>query len=200
MTTTVCRMLVLGMVATIALAVDNRAQLAAQESSSGRFRAEAAEALPPPERPATEHPETEHREASTRRPQSVNVGRPYLGITFDPQYADAAVASAVVPGGPADQAGIQPGDSIDAINDRRPVSSYRDAYAIVDACDRAKSLTSTIRGTFAVARKLFSAVTRHRTPVLRILLTTMSTAPIRSDPPHSKSKTVQNAKHENARC
>jgi membrane-associated protease RseP (regulator of RpoE activity) len=131
MTTTVCRMLVLSMVATIALAVDNRAQLAAQEYSRGRFRAEAAEALPPPERPETERPETERREVSTRRPQSVNAGRPYLGITFDPQYAGAVVASAVVPGGPADQAGIQPGDTIEAINDRR-VSSYRDAAAIVD--------------------------------------------------------------------
>ncbi len=89
------------------------------------------ETLPPPARPETERPETERREASTRRPQSVNVGRPFLGITFDPQYADAAVARAVVPGGPADQAGIQPGDTIDAINDRR-VSSYRDASAIVD--------------------------------------------------------------------
>jgi hypothetical protein len=137
MTATVCRKLDLAIVATIALSLDSGAQLVAQESSRGRFSAEAAEALPPPERPETERPETERPpterpENSTRGQATVNAGRPYLGITFDPQYADAAVARSVVPGGPADQAGIQPGDTIDAINDQ-PVSSYRDAYAIVDA-------------------------------------------------------------------
>jgi len=60
-----------------------------------------------------------------------NAGRPYLGITFDTQYTDAAVAHSVVPGGPADQAGIQAGDTIDAINDNS-VASYRDAYAVVE--------------------------------------------------------------------
>jgi hypothetical protein len=124
----------LGIAATIALALDNGTQLLAQESSRGRFRTEAAETLPPPARPETERPENENSASGPAlvnpNGAAANRGRPYLGITFDPDYTDAAVARSVVPGGPADQAGIQPGDNIEAINDE-PISSYRDAFAIV---------------------------------------------------------------------
>ncbi|HEX2476809.1 MAG TPA: PDZ domain-containing protein [Lacipirellulaceae bacterium] len=144
MITNICRMSALSIVASFGFTLNDQAQLMAQESSRGRFRAEATESLPPPERPETARPETARPE--TARPETsasgpalvnpnrarANPRRPYLGITFDPEYTDAAVARSVVPGGPADQAGIQPGDTIDAINDQT-VSSYRDAYAIVQA-------------------------------------------------------------------
>jgi hypothetical protein len=144
MTTTFCRMSALGIVATIAFTLDNRSQVLAQETPRRRFDAQAESRLPPPQRPDTERPETARPE--TERPETsasgpalvnpngapANPGRPYLGITFDPEFADAAVVHSVVPRGPADHAGIQPGDTIDAINDQT-VSSYRDAYVIVDA-------------------------------------------------------------------
>jgi hypothetical protein len=144
MSTTICRMLGLSIVATIAFTLDDQTQALAQEAPRRRFDGQAETRLPPPERPQTgrlepEFPEVRRTETSAIGPALINPdgatansGRPYLGITFDPEYADEAVVRSVVPRGPAEHAGIQPGDTIDAINDRT-VSSYRDAYAIVDA-------------------------------------------------------------------
>jgi hypothetical protein len=144
MTTTICQMSALSIVATLAFTLDSRTQVLAQETPGRRFDAQAESTVPPPERPEIGRPENEfpnapRSETSASGPAlinpnrtSTNSGRPYLGITFDPEYADAAVVRSVVPGGPAEHAGIQPGDTIDAVNDES-VSSYRDAYAIVDA-------------------------------------------------------------------
>jgi hypothetical protein len=57
---------------------------------------------------------------------------PYLGVTLDPQLRNVAVAQVVAPGSPAEQAGLQPGDTIEAINGR-PVVSYQDVLDSVDA-------------------------------------------------------------------
>jgi hypothetical protein len=144
MTTTICRTSALSIVATIAFTLHHRTDALAQETPRSRFDAQADSRLPPPERPETARPETARSEtarseASASGPALVNPnratansGRPYLGITFDPEHADAAIVRSVVPRGPAEHAGIQPGDTIDAINDQT-VSSYRDAYTIVDA-------------------------------------------------------------------
>jgi membrane-associated protease RseP (regulator of RpoE activity) len=56
--------------------------------------------------------------------------RPFLGVAFDPQTRDAAIIASVVPGGPADQAGLQSGDTVVALNGE-PVRSHRDAIAVI---------------------------------------------------------------------
>jgi hypothetical protein len=88
-----------------------------------------SEQLPPPERPTASADGPALTDPS-RVERSIRTGRPYLGITFDTRYPDAAIADSIVPGSPAEQAGIEPGDTIEAINDYE-VSSYRDAFAIV---------------------------------------------------------------------
>lgn len=129
MSTAVNWMSVLSFFAAFALSADYEGH--AQEFPQRRFDGARSEPLPPPERPnsALDGPALVDPSGADR---SERTGRPYLGITFDPRYPDAAVAQSVVPGGPAAQAGIQPGDTIEAINDYA-VSSYRDAYAIVGA-------------------------------------------------------------------
>jgi hypothetical protein len=56
--------------------------------------------------------------------------RPYLGVAFDSRVRTAAIIAQVVPGGPAEQAGLQSGDEIVAINSE-PVRSHQDAISIV---------------------------------------------------------------------
>jgi PDZ domain len=117
-------------------------------SSAQEFNGANAEGelnLPPPVRPGDSAQVDAEQQLDSSAPQFDNAEQqfdntaqpldnaaPYLGITFDPAFPDSAVARFVAPDGPAAQAGIQPGDTIEAINDR-PVSSYRDAYEIVEA-------------------------------------------------------------------
>ncbi|HJQ79190.1 MAG TPA: PDZ domain-containing protein [Lacipirellulaceae bacterium] len=131
MPTTVNWMRVLSIVATLALSAEYERHVLGQELRERRFDGARSEQLPPPERPnaVADGPALISPSGADR---SQRTGRPYLGITFDPRYPDAAVARSVVPGGPAAQAGIQPGDTIETINDYS-VSSYRDAYAIMAA-------------------------------------------------------------------
>lgn len=83
-----------------------------------------AGALPPATAaPATQFPD---QPATYAAP----VGRPYLGITFDMRYPNAAVVKAVAPGGPAAQSGIRPGDAIHAIN-KRFVTTWQDVVDVV---------------------------------------------------------------------
>ncbi|HEY3395407.1 MAG TPA: PDZ domain-containing protein [Lacipirellulaceae bacterium] len=133
MPTTVIRMTVLSFTAVIALSAEYERRVLGQELRERRFDAARSEQLPPPERPNSVADGPALIDPS-RADRSESTGRPYLGITFDSRYPDAAVAQSVVPGGPAEQAGIQPGDTIEAINDRA-VSSYRDAYQIVGALE-----------------------------------------------------------------
>jgi membrane-associated protease RseP (regulator of RpoE activity) len=56
--------------------------------------------------------------------------RARLGITLDPRYR-AAVVRSVAPGSPAEHAGLQPGDTIEALNARR-VDSYQDVQQFID--------------------------------------------------------------------
>ena len=70
-------------------------------------------------------------EPARQQVQSIPSGRARLGITLDPQFRDPLVRS-VTPGGAADHAGLQPGDTIEALNGNR-VESYRDVLDFVDA-------------------------------------------------------------------
>jgi C-terminal processing protease CtpA/Prc len=63
-----------------------------------------------------------------RRP--MQAGGAYLGVVFDPQIRDAAVVRSVNPGSPAQEAGIQSGDIIVAMNGQE-VRSYPEAISVV---------------------------------------------------------------------
>jgi membrane-associated protease RseP (regulator of RpoE activity) len=65
---------------------------------------------------------------SPQRP--IQAGGAYLGVVFDPQARDAAVVSSVNPGSPAQEAGIQSGDIIVAMNGQE-VRSYPEAISMV---------------------------------------------------------------------
>jgi S1-C subfamily serine protease len=57
-------------------------------------------------------------------------GGAYLGITFDAQARDAAVVLGVNPGSPAQEAGLQPGDIILALNGQE-VRSYPEVITMI---------------------------------------------------------------------
>jgi membrane-associated protease RseP (regulator of RpoE activity) len=57
-------------------------------------------------------------------------GGAYLGVVFDPQNRDAAVVRTVRPGSAAEEAGIQPGDAIVALNGQE-VHSYADVVSTI---------------------------------------------------------------------
>jgi S1-C subfamily serine protease len=59
-------------------------------------------------------------------------GGAYLGVTFDTQYRDAVVIANVNPASPAQEAGLQPGDILVALNGRE-IRSYPEAISIVRA-------------------------------------------------------------------
>jgi hypothetical protein len=56
----------------------------------------------------------------------------FLGVVFDAGNPDAAVVVAVSPGSPAEQAGLQRGDIIVALNGQE-VRSYRDAIGVINS-------------------------------------------------------------------
>ncbi|MEX2309809.1 MAG: PDZ domain-containing protein [Pirellulales bacterium] len=74
-------------------------------------------------------------------------GQAYLGVVFDGQARDAAIVRSVEQGSPAEQAGLQPGDMIVALNNE-PVRTYRDAIAII------RSMRPGDRVNIAFARRL----------------------------------------------
>jgi S1-C subfamily serine protease len=61
---------------------------------------------------------------------SLSGGRPYLGIAFAPNARGAAIVRSVTPASPAEEAGLQAGDAIVAINNES-VRSSQDAISIV---------------------------------------------------------------------
>lgn len=59
-------------------------------------------------------------------------GEAFLGVTVNPNITNAAVVASVVPGSPAETAGIRPGDSIVALANHR-IDSPRDLNVIMRA-------------------------------------------------------------------
>lgn len=59
-------------------------------------------------------------------------GQAHLGVRFEMRFRNGAVISAVVPGSPAEEAGLQSGDEIVAINGRQ-VESPREVIRIVES-------------------------------------------------------------------
>jgi membrane-associated protease RseP (regulator of RpoE activity) len=72
--------------------------------------------------------EVAHRHPGYSNPQ----GGAYLGVTFDVQVRNAAVVLGVNPGSPAQEAGLQAGDVILALNGNE-VGAYPDAIAMIRA-------------------------------------------------------------------
>ena len=128
-----------------------QSSLAAQEFNGTTAHRGRAGFLPPPARPQfdAELPERSAQEFNGAAREDAQIqqqfdnadqqfnnaaqfadARPYLGLTFDAEYHDAAVVRSIAPAGPAEQAGIQPGDTIEAINDQH-VNSYQDASSIM---------------------------------------------------------------------
>jgi hypothetical protein len=66
------------------------------------------------------------------QPQAVANAGAFLGVVFDAGNPDAAVVVAVSPGSPAEQAGLQRGDIIVALNGQE-VRSYRDAISMINS-------------------------------------------------------------------
>jgi hypothetical protein len=56
--------------------------------------------------------------------------RPFFGVTFDPQARDAAVALSVSANSPADEAGVQAGDTIVSLNGRK-MGTYDDVLRTI---------------------------------------------------------------------
>ena len=54
----------------------------------------------------------------------------YLGVTFDGQVRDAVIVRSVAPGSPAEEAGLQRGDMIVALNGEQ-VMAYPDAISVI---------------------------------------------------------------------
>ena len=54
----------------------------------------------------------------------------YLGVTFDAQVRDAVIVRSVAPGSPAEEAGLQRGDMIVALNGEQ-VMAYPDAISVI---------------------------------------------------------------------
>jgi membrane-associated protease RseP (regulator of RpoE activity) len=64
--------------------------------------------------------------------QPVGEAQAFLGVVFDAQNPDAAIVIAVSEGSPAEQAGLQRGDIIVALNGQE-VRSYRDAIGVISS-------------------------------------------------------------------
>jgi S1-C subfamily serine protease len=60
----------------------------------------------------------------------IYTARAFLGVTFEPEFPNAAVAQSVAPGSPAEQAGLRAGDVIETLNGQR-VDTYQDVLDAV---------------------------------------------------------------------
>jgi membrane-associated protease RseP (regulator of RpoE activity) len=96
----------------------------------------AAQTLPEPAGPHLADPAADDNSAPEKPYRSDEKPVPdmhvHLGLTFEPRVGRAAVVRSVAPGGPAHHAGLQPGDTIEAINGNR-VRSPHDVPEMVDA-------------------------------------------------------------------
>ena len=124
MNRSVISMPVLATVVAAAMLSGNRATGQVFPGAGSESEAANGVQLPPPEEP-------DDVESGPLLPPANRDARPYLGITFDPEFRDAAVVDSIIPGSPAEEAGLQPGDTVDAINDE-PVGSFQDMVAIME--------------------------------------------------------------------
>jgi membrane-associated protease RseP (regulator of RpoE activity) len=66
------------------------------------------------------------------QPQQPAQAGAFLGVVFDAQNPNSAIVISVSPGSPAEQAGLQRGDIIVALNGQE-VRSYRDAIGVISS-------------------------------------------------------------------
>jgi S1-C subfamily serine protease len=66
------------------------------------------------------------------RPRQIPGGRAHLGVRFDLDAHNAAMISSVIPGSPAEAAGLRPGDIITVINGE-PITSYEQVMQFLAA-------------------------------------------------------------------
>jgi C-terminal processing protease CtpA/Prc len=93
--------------------------------------------------------------------QQYRSGGAYLGVSFDAQVRDAAVVLNVTPGSPAQEAGLQAGDILLALNGQE-VRSYQDAIAMVRAMqpgDELEIIVERARGERQIVAMLDAAPT-----------------------------------------
>ncbi|HEX6960728.1 MAG TPA: PDZ domain-containing protein [Lacipirellula sp.] len=76
----------------------------------------------------------------------------YLGVTFDSQNPQQAVIRSVAPGSPAEQAGVQPGDVIVAINGNR-VGGSQDVIRIVQSMQPGQAIDLAIARQVVLGQK-----------------------------------------------
>jgi C-terminal processing protease CtpA/Prc len=75
-------------------------------------------------------PPADHSMVQQPRAAGAAIGQGKLGVTFDPQISNAAIVRSVNPGSPAERAGLQAGDMINALNGQR-VASAQQAVQLV---------------------------------------------------------------------
>jgi predicted metalloprotease with PDZ domain len=109
----------------------NEVEAAAQDELPALNPQAVDEPLPPPIPAPPARPATPPAPPAAELPAARDLSGPaYLGVTFDPQYRNAAVVRSVSPRSPADQAGLQPGDVIESLLGQR-VRSYLDVQDVI---------------------------------------------------------------------
>src|SRR5207247_2377449 len=109
---------------------EERTFLSAQARSLEGFR-QPGKALEAWKMLAEQHPFSEEgRKAkdAIRRLTGAVAGQPYLGLSF---VGESATVEITAPGGPADKAGLQPGDKLRNLNDFR-IASLADVRRALD--------------------------------------------------------------------
>jgi len=150
--------------------------VSALSSSTFAPRVEAQPQIDAPDVDARELPPPEYQTSSRVEDAFRSEVPAELGAMLDPNIADAAVIVSVVPGDAAAQAGLEPGDTIEAINNNR-VESPEDAIRLIEAVqpgtivdiDFSRRITGrtqvVLTGNTSQTRTASSELSAYSTPV-----------------------------------